>query len=110
MSWGEDMDLDDRLRRRVRCNFPHVAAAEATYLFRWANGAYHLSGFGPERAGAPSGYQEVRRRVARALEDASEPKGDLQLLPHFRHDYLGMVGQFLTGANLRAGQDDANAD
>lgn len=103
MNSGQDMELDNRLRRAVRCHWPSIEVHEITYLFRWANGAYHLSGYGRDRPGATSGYVEVARLVERAIADGLEPSGDVQLVPRFRHDYLRMVERFLAGQSRGAG-------
>jgi glycosyltransferase involved in cell wall biosynthesis len=95
MNSGQDMELDDRLRRLVRSNWPRIGVTEITYLFRWANGAYHLSGYGRDRPGAPSGYVEIGERVNRAIAEGSEPAGEVELVPGFRHDYITMAQRFI---------------
>jgi glycosyltransferase involved in cell wall biosynthesis len=44
-SYGEDSDLSTRMLAipGVRANFASIADVDITYLFRWANGQYHLS-------------------------------------------------------------------
>jgi glycosyltransferase involved in cell wall biosynthesis len=95
MNSGQDMDLDHRLQRSVRCNWPRIDITDITYLFRWANGAYHLSGYGRDRPGAVSGYSDIARRVERTIAAGTEPSGEVQLVPGFRHDYIEMAERFL---------------
>src|SRR5262245_10712863 len=92
--------LDDRLRRAGRCNWPRIEVPDITYLFRWANGAHHLFGYGRDRLGATSGYADIARQVERAIAAGVEPAGEIQLEPSFRHDYVGMVQQFLAEESL----------
>src|SRR5262245_44281822 len=100
MNSGQDMELDDRLRRAGRCNWPRIEVPDITYLFRLANGAHHLSGYGRDRPGATSGYADIARQVERAIAAGVEPAGEIQLEPRFRHDYVGMVQQFLAEESL----------
>ena len=95
MNSGQDMELDDRLRRLGLCHWPSIEVAEITYLFRWSNGTYHLSGYGRDRPGAESGYVDIGRRVERALADGSEPVGEVELVPGFRHAYIAMARRFV---------------
>ncbi len=95
MNSGQDMDLDNRLRRVARCNWPEIDAREITYLFRWANGEYHLSGFGRDRPGVTSGYSRIGEWVSCAVAEGRVPSGEVRLVPQFRQDYGCMVRRFV---------------
>ncbi len=95
MNSGEDMTLDNKMRAACRCHWPSIGLHEITYLFRWANGHFHLSGFGPDKRGQKSGYEIIGEEIERKLAVAELPSGDIELKPHLKHDYYGMVGRFL---------------
>ncbi len=95
MNSGEDMTLDNKMRAACRCHWPNIGLHEITYLFRWANGHFHLSGFGPDKRGQKSGYEIIGEEIERKLAVAELPSGDIELKPHLKHDYYGMVGRFL---------------
>ena len=83
------------MRAACRCHWPNIGPREITYLFRWANGHYHLSGLGRDKRGRKSGYEIIGEQIERKLAVAELPSGDIELKPHLKHDYYGMVGRFL---------------
>jgi len=59
-----------------------------SYIYRWATHTYHLSGYGPDRAGSTkSGYKTIEKNVESKLGNV-EPEGDIKLKPHWKWDYL----------------------
>ena len=111
-SFGEDTDLSHRMLALpgTSSHFAVTDDAELTYLYRWANDEYHLSGYGPDRPEL-GGYELVAAAVHRRQEQGREPRGRVTLQPALRHDYAGLVRRFLSpdgvpGAVLRKREFD----
>jgi glycosyltransferase involved in cell wall biosynthesis len=95
-SYGEDSDLSARMLAipGVKARFASIADEDVTFLFRWANGEYHLSGYGSDGQGQ-AGYAKVAADVHGQVRAGRVRSGAVRLSPSFRHDYAEMVRSFL---------------
>ena len=69
--------------------------SKASWIYNWGNGTYHMSGQGadfPER-------ESILVRHARHIEGLRKtghiPTGDIELKPHWNHDYPQMLKDFV---------------
>lgn len=71
--------------------------SEASWIYNWGNGSYHMSGLGADKPDDPD-WENVLIRHARHIEGERKagniPTGDIQLRPHWNHDYPQMLKDF----------------
>ena len=96
LSYGEDMELSARMLSTpgIRTNFANIEERDITYLFRWSNGEYHLSGYGGESAGRTA-YGRVADDVSDLIGAARVPVGTIQLAPSIKWDCATAVSSYL---------------
>lgn len=95
-SYGEDMELSARMLSTpgIRTNFAHIEVRDITFLFRWSNGEYHLSGYG-EGCADRTGYDRVADDVSDHIGAGRVRVGTIQLVPSIRWDCATAVSSFL---------------
>ena len=103
MGSGQDMELELRFEaidkaHKQNCN--DIAPDDIYYLYRWqGTDSFHLSGFGRDRVGEPSGNDRVGDYVRRRIDHGSLPAGEIRLQPQWRHNYVQLTRDYI--ASLR---------
>lgn len=96
ISYGEDMDLSSRIlsykntKYRFYENELNNTYNNITFLFRWANNEYHLSGYGSD-----SGYTNIEKDINRSLTLGQLQTGTIELKPHHQKNYYKMVDEWI---------------
>lgn len=91
---GQDMNLLNKLKKYLKSNGAKeisFSKEEACYIFRWNNGAYHLSGFGRDKEGKVSGFNKIEQAIkSKHIEPI------IELKPHWKKDYLKITRDYIT--------------
>lgn len=95
MGSGQDQEIEVKFERE-HCgkgkNFNEIPLRDIYYLYRWGGtGFYHLSGFGRDKDGQPTGNEKVGEWVRRRVESREIPTGEIVLKPAWREDYCGII-------------------
>jgi len=78
-------------------NDDRIPPQEIYYVYRWAGtGSYHLSHFGLDQQGHPSGNSRAAEFVQREIEAGRVPTGAVPLRPHWHRDYVERVKESLS--------------
>lgn len=78
MNSGQDAELEARIPRALRIDHP-AKVSDLFYVYRWGNGVTHLSGFGMDHPGKPTGWERVAERCRNVAGG--------QIVPGFDRDY-----------------------
>jgi len=95
---GQDMELELAFERILGPgkNFNRISPEEIYYVYRWGGtGSFHLSAFGRDRAAAKTGNEKVAEYVEKQVAEGEIPSGQIDVRPHWRMDYLGLVRDYL---------------
>jgi len=91
---GQDMNLLGKLKKYLspKKGIKEISFSqeEACYIFRWNNGAYHLSGFGRDKEGKESGFIKIEKDIkSKPIEPI------IELKPHWKRDYFKITRDYL---------------
>ncbi len=89
MNSGEDSALLGRLKAHAS-----VAICDELppgFIYRWSSPRFHISAFGADKPGQPSGWERAEESVLRAIARGDEPVGELLLNPRWKQDYIAAV-------------------
>jgi glycosyltransferase involved in cell wall biosynthesis len=94
---GQDMNLVNKLKKYLspknRAKIVSFSKEEACYIFRWNNGAYHLSGFGRDKEGKVSGFDKIKQDVnSKPIEPI------IELKPHWKKDYFKITRDYINNS------------
>ena len=73
-SASEDWDMCEKMRKLGRT---YIDKGTPTYIERWGNGAYHVSGLGAD----PSAHTRFRAHALHLLSTGAEPTGAVNVTP-----------------------------
>ena len=93
MQSGQDMEFHKKIRPTGLQDVHPLPATLVYYLYRWGTGHYHLSGYGRGQ----KGFEAIGRRAA------ASPRGEIEIEPTWRRDYVGLVKDFLAEINEQPG-------
>ena len=93
---GEDQSLLERLIGNHGRKLVDIRNEDISFMLRWANNNYHLSGFGKDRKNEISGYEKIKNRIRLNLDENLISRGRINLNPRFRYDYYKMVDEFFS--------------
>ncbi|HWI53962.1 MAG TPA: class I SAM-dependent methyltransferase [Symbiobacteriaceae bacterium] len=62
MNSGQDMEFEARIPKERWLQHP-ATPSELLYVYRWGNGVAHISGFGRDREGKPTGWEQMAQRT-----------------------------------------------
>jgi len=69
---------------------------EITFAYGWATGDYHVSGYGFDEPGAPTGYAKVGELIEQKAAAGLIPVGEIVLKPELRIDPDAMIAEWLS--------------
>jgi hypothetical protein len=102
---GQDLELElafERVLGRGK-NYNSIKPEEVFYIYRWGGvGSFHLSGFGRDKPGEPTGLEKVAGYVRKRVEHGEVKTGKIDLAPAWRVDYIELVAAYLAA---RTGHD-----
>jgi glycosyltransferase involved in cell wall biosynthesis len=78
---GEDQDFRGRLE--AAGDVSTILDMPGGYVYRWAQGTYHISG-----NSTPNEGESFRRDATRRIDEGSEPQGIIELRPRLRRNYF----------------------
>lgn len=94
LNTGEDRELMRKISslpgQRVSVPVPNI-----TFLYGWDTGSYHLSGYGFDQAGKPTGYARVEETVTSQVATGKIPSGKIVLQPNMDLNPEVMAKQWL---------------
>ncbi|HWI60939.1 MAG TPA: glycosyltransferase [Symbiobacteriaceae bacterium] len=97
MNSGQDIDFESRIPADRWIHHP-APVQEMCYVYRWADGCTHISGFGVDQPGKPTSWERI------AAMHRNKPGGVIS--PGFRRDYWRDLA---TAATSAPGVDPAGA-
>jgi glycosyltransferase involved in cell wall biosynthesis len=70
---------------------------EASWIYNWGNGSYHMSGLGrddPDDLERENVLVRHARHIEKLRRSKHIPEGDIELKPHWNHDYSQMLKDY----------------
>jgi glycosyltransferase involved in cell wall biosynthesis len=95
---GQDMELELAFECVIGRgkNFNTIRPEEIYYIYRWGGiGSFHLSGFGRDQPGQPTGMEKVGRYVRTRMEKGELQSGTILVQPAWQIDYRELVVSYL---------------
>lgn len=101
MNSGEDWDFIHKLENGrnagIAGGFVDIDLKNVEYIYTWGGDTYHrailsLSDNSPNKKDS---NKIVRDLILKDIELNRLPKGKIQLIPNWKHDYIGIVNEFL---------------
>ncbi len=103
MGSGQDLEIEQRMEKLhvgKGKNFNGIPLDKIYYLYRWkGTGSFHLSAFGKDKAGQPTGNDKVAHYIGDKLKNGEVPSGRVELQPQWKQDYVGLAAAYV--ARLR---------
>jgi glycosyltransferase involved in cell wall biosynthesis len=87
MDSGEDQVFVSKIPDNIKVLYANIL--NKSYIYRWNNGTYHISGRGWINDG-----HNFRKDADYRMDNGLEPIGDILLNPSVRHDYIRTVLEF----------------
>ena len=95
LSFGEDVALVQRITKLPGKRIL-VGDAVPSFIYCWGNGAYHVSGGGPDKPDVPGAYARCEAALNRRLATGEEKTGNITLKPKCDEvDWVGLAGAFM---------------
>ncbi len=91
MNSGEDNSIEKKFIARKERPITPLPLEALYYVYRWrGTNSYHVSAFGMDRKrrGRPSCLERVDNRVMRDMKSGNIPRGDIELHPELKMDYV----------------------
>lgn len=80
LSVAEDRTFISNVTQRYAGNY-HRITGTPSFVYRWSNGVYHLSGQGDDKPELPKAYDRYWADVRRRMDCGIEPMGKVTLIP-----------------------------
>lgn len=95
MNSGQDQALEEKFRKIGAVKAAKLRLSDHFFVYRWdGTGSFHLSQFGKDRPGFPTGLDRIDEVVNRGIEKGEIETGTIRLTPRWRQDYTALVGEF----------------
>lgn len=92
---GEDRSLIGKITQRFPGKRIPIAPHEATFIYSFADGNYHLSGMGDDTPGRPSGHDRIEQWTMDGVRSGRVPSGDITIIPAWQSNYAAQARAFL---------------
>jgi len=95
---GYDMTFIERLAKYGGRTFASPPKEEASWMYRWSMPSadlYHQSGMGHDIEGRPNVIERHSLHVEILRQKGKIPTGEIQLNPHWNHDYIQLLINFI---------------
>lgn len=91
---GEDTQFIGRLTQKFPGKPIVLTPERVSYVYCWATGSYHISGWGEDAAGKVTGYRKAEAEANKLLMQGRLKRGPIRLHPTWRRNYLAQAGKF----------------
>jgi|GEM_PF-1105418 len=94
LSVGEDRGFISKVTQQFPGNrFP--VDGTPSFIYRWNNGVYHMSGQGDDRANRPKAIDRFRADALARLHCGSEPRGNVTVKPETRTNWVSLAKSYM---------------
>lgn len=73
----------------------HPADDEASFIYMWGNGSYHMSGLGADTDDRENVIVRHTKYIEQLRVNGNIPVGNIELHPHWNMDYVEMVKNYI---------------
>lgn len=91
---------EDRAFARNMAKLPGLAnlmcLGGPSYIYRFGNGCYHMSGQGDDKVGEQSGHDRIERWTVEGILSGRIPTGKIDIVPKMKLDWTAMAKEFLS--------------
>jgi glycosyltransferase involved in cell wall biosynthesis len=106
LSVGEDRTFISRVTQSFPGNYSEVTGMPS-FIYRWDNGVYHMSGQGDDKPDQPQAYDRYWADVQKRFNSASEPMGDVTVIPQKPDvDWLKLAEDFMARESKKNSMND----
>jgi len=105
LSVGEDRGFISKVTQQLPGNrFP--VEGTPSFIYRWNNGVYHMSGQGDDRANRPKAIDRFRADALARLNTGAEPRGNVSVKPEVRTNWVSLARTYMERELKKKPADD----
>lgn len=104
LSVGEDRHFAGRLTSMCEGKKISLPDDRTSFIYSWANNAYHISGHGVDTGALKPAYERVADDLQRRFKIGIEPKGVIYITPAEPQDLTLLVKDFMDAENAKNDQ------
>ena len=91
---GSDMDFVISIKK-AKEKVSHADPKMPSWIYRWGNNSYHLSGLGRDREDRDNIIVRHSRHIETLRKQGKIPTGDIELKPKWKQDYVHLLKDFI---------------